>query len=191
MAVTGLIRAGYAQVPPPESHPIGNEWAFLPPYCPDTNQFGKYGQNSPNAPKWVAVMGQTFWDLHHYCFGILKFERAQRREYPPVIRDGLLTSALGEFAYVIRAMPPNYVLAPEIYTYVGRTYLLKGDPAHAEEAFGKARMQKSDYWPAYSWMALWLEHHGQRDRARAVVDEGLKHAPDSRTLQQIKQELGP
>lgn len=185
-----LVFPTMAQTPPPESHPAANEWGLLPPYCPDTNEFGKYGQNSPNAPKWVALMGQTFWHLHHYCFGILKFERAQRQEYPPVIREGLLTSALGEFAYVIREMPQNYVLAPEIYTYVGRTYLLKDDLAHAESAFAKAQTDKPDYWPAYSWLALWLEHHGQQNKAREVVANGLKHAPDSRTLLLIKQRLG-
>lgn len=179
-----------AQVPPPESFPSGSEWALLPPYCPDTNEFGKYGKSSPNAPKWVALMGETFWALHHYCFGILKFERAQQHEYSQVIRQGLLTSAISEFQFVIRVMPDNYVLAPEIYTYVGRTYLLKNEPMQAEMAFAKARAVKPDYWPAYSWLARWLEHHGQRDKALQVVDDGLKHAPDSRTLMLIRKELG-
>lgn len=191
VAVIALsVRPAVAQAPAPESFPAGSEWALLPSYCPDTQGFGKYGMNSPNASKWVATLGETFWALHHYCFGILKFERAQRRDYSSVTRQGLLTSALGEFQFVIRVMPEDYVLAPEIYTYVGRTYLLKEEPLQAESAFAKARAVKPDYWPAYSWLALWLGHHGQRDRARQIVDEGLAHAPGSRTLERIKRELG-
>src|SRR6476620_10050735 len=65
-----------AKLPYPESLPTENEWRLLPEYCPDTQGF-KYGLGkSPNAAKWVEMMGETFWALHHYCLGILKFGRS-------------------------------------------------------------------------------------------------------------------
>ena len=189
--VAWLPSDGHAQMPAPEGPPTKGELGLLPVYCPDTQGFGKYAAHgSPNGPKWVSMMGDTFWALHHYCLGILKFMRAQRPGYPPEIREGLLTSALGEFGFVVRAMPGDYILAPEIYTYIGRTYLLKNDPVEADAAFAKARTLKPDYWPAYSWLATYLADHGQKEKARAVVAEGLQHAPGSRTLQLIKQDLG-
>jgi tetratricopeptide (TPR) repeat protein len=181
--------AAEAELPYPQSKPTESEWRLLPKYCPDTQGLGKYGRNSPNAPKWIAMMGETFWALHHYCFGILKFNRSQMSGYPSEVRQGLKRSALGEFGFVTRLMPQNYVLAPEIYTYVGRTHLLLDELEQANEAFAKARRARPDYWPAYSWEATYLADHGAKDRARALVLEGLQHAPDSRTLQLILKDL--
>ncbi len=182
--------AADAKLPDPNSLPTESEWQLLPVYCIDTQGF-KYGRGqSPNAAKWVAMMGETFWTLHHYCFGILKFNRSQMLGYPPVIRRGLLASALNEFAYVIGRMPENYILAPEIYTYVGRAHLLLNQPDDAEDAFAKARKVKPDYWPAYTWWATYLADHGQKEQARAIATEGLQHAPGSRTLQLIMRDLG-
>jgi hypothetical protein len=82
-------------------------------------------------------------------------------------------------------MPENYVLAPEIFTYVGRTHLLLNEPNEANESFAKARQIKPDYWPAYSWWASYLAAHDAKGQARTVVKEGLKHAPNSKTLQSL------
>ena len=162
---------------------------MLPEYCIDTQGY-KYGRGgSPNSAKWEALLGQTFWDLHHYCLAIVKFNRAQRFGTPGVLRRGQLTSALGDFQYVVEHMPPSYVLAPEILTYVGRTLLLLDQPKEAEEAFARAQTAKPNYWPAYSWWASYLASHGQPEKAKAVAEEGLSHAPNSRTLQLILSDL--
>jgi tetratricopeptide (TPR) repeat protein len=158
------------------------EWKMLPEYCIDTQGF-KYGRGgSPNSAKWEALLGQTFWDLHHYCLAIVKFNRAQRFDTPPVLRRGQLNSALGDFQYAVDHMPPGYILTPEILTYVGRTLLLLNQIKGAEEAFARAQAAKPNYWPAYSWWASHLAANGESERARAVVQTGLLHSPDSRTL---------
>jgi hypothetical protein len=165
------------------------EWKMLPEYCIDTQGF-KYGRGgSPNSAKWESMLGETFWDLHHYCLGIVKFNRAQRYGTPPVLRRGMLTSALGDFQYVVERMPPAYVLSPEIYTYVGRSFLLLDRPKEAEDAFMRAQAAKPSYWPAYSWWASYLASHGQPEKARRVAKDGLTHAPNSRTLQLILADL--
>lgn len=165
------------------------EWKMLPVYCIDTQGY-KYGRGqSPNAEKWVALMGDTFWHLHHYCLGIVQFNRAQREMYPPELRKGFLNQALGNFQYVIDRMPEHYVLAPEIYTYTGRADLLLGDSRQANEAFANARALKPDYWPAYSWWASYLGDHGHVEDGRKIVADGLAHSPQSRTLQMLKQSL--
>jgi hypothetical protein len=165
------------------------EWKMLPEYCIDTQGF-KYGRGeSPNTAKWLAQLGQTFWTLHHYCLGVIKFNRGQRLEFPEVMRHGFLTGALGEFRFVTNKMPERYVLAPEILTYVGRTHLLLNQPKDAAEAFIAAQRVKPDYWPAYSWLATYLADHGEQKEARRIAMQGLSHAPNSRTLQLIVQDL--
>jgi hypothetical protein len=158
---------------------------MVPEYCIDTQGF-KYGKDgSPNSAKWVGLLGETFWALHHYCLGIVKFNRSQKFGLPGVIQRGFLSSSLGEFKYVVEHMPENYILAPEILTYVGRTHLLLNEPKLADTAFARARQLKPNYWPAYSWWAAYLAAHGEPDRARAVAQEGLANSPSSRTLQLI------
>lgn len=165
------------------------EWKTLPEYCIDTQGF-KYGRGgSPNSAKWVALLGETFWHLHHYCLGIVEFNRAQRLTYGAADRRGFEDSALGDFKYVVERMPDNYVLAPEILTYLGRTYLLLGEVEKADSAFAGARKAKPDYWPAYSWWANYLSSHGEKGKARTIVDMGLANDPGSRTLQSMKREL--
>src|SRR6476646_2895907 len=55
------------------------EMALIPEYCKDAQTFARrpnngryYGSSSdnlnPNAPKWIAVMGQGFFAIHHYCW---------------------------------------------------------------------------------------------------------------------------
>ena len=165
------------------------EWRTLPEYCLDTQGF-KYGRGgSPNSAKWVALLGDTFWDLHHYCLSIVDFNRAQRAGYARIDRDWFVGDALAGFEYVIERMPEHYVLEPEIYTYVGRTYLLTNATEKAAAAFARAQKAKPDYWPAYSWWAAYLSTHGEKAKARAIVDAGLAQDPGSRTLQSMKREL--
>lgn len=165
------------------------EWKMLPEYCIDTQGY-KYGKGgSPNSAKWESLLGPTFWDLHHYCLAIVKFDRARRFGTSPVQRRGQLTSALSDFQYVVEHMPSDYVLAPEIFTYLGRTLLALNRPIEAEEAFSRAQAAKPDYWPAYSWLARYLVLHGQRERARTVAEEGLTHSPSSKELRGIVSDL--
>lgn len=165
------------------------EWKSLPVYCIDTQGF-KYGRDgSPNSAKWVALLGDMFWNLHHYCLGIIEFNRAQRRMYAPLDRRGLAESAVADFHYVIDHMPERYVLAPEIYTYAGRAHLLLDQVGQADAAFQAARSAKPDYWPAYSWWATYLSDHGKARDALNVVDMGLQKDPSSRTLLAMKREL--
>jgi tetratricopeptide (TPR) repeat protein len=165
------------------------EWKTLPTYCIDTQGF-KYGRgSSPNAAKWEALLGDMFWNLHHYCLGIVEFNRAQRHFFSSTDRTGLADSAVADFQYVVRQMPTGYVLAPEIYTYLGRALLLLSKEVDAGKAFEAARLAKPDYWPAYSWWASYLADHGKVDEARAIVISGLEHAPNSQTLQDLRDRL--
>src|SRR5579864_6167854 len=65
--IAAISLSAGGQAPDPLAKPTPDEWRLLPIYCPDTQGF-KYGAHQgPNAEKWVAMMGETFWALHHYC----------------------------------------------------------------------------------------------------------------------------
>jgi len=169
------------------------EMKLLPEYCPDTQTFNGYGMQpynwSPNAPKWLALMGEGFWTMHHYCWALIRLGRI-KMSTPPVIQKGLRQAALSDLAFIIQNSPPDFVMLPEIYTKVGDVLLALRQDTDAEQAFEKARTLKPDYWPAYT---LWAQHLiviGRRADARSVVEAGLANAPDSKTLQSLYRDLG-
>jgi tetratricopeptide (TPR) repeat protein len=170
------------------------EMAMLPPYCPDTSTFGSgdaYSNTSPNAPRWVALMGKGFWAMHHYCWALINLSRIQRPSTPPVIRQGIREAALGDMKYVIDNTPPDFVVLPEIYTKMGEVQLALNREADANASFSKARALKPDYWPPYYQWADHLRRNGRKEQARQVVDEGLKNAPQAKSLLQLKADLDP
>lgn len=178
------------------SYPTGwtdAELALTSPYCQDvqTMRYGDAHSNtSPNARKWVALMGDGFWALHHYCWAQINLARAERPSTEPVIRQGLREGAIADMMYVIHNTPPDFVLLPEIYTRKGQVELMLKRDADALASFAKARELKPDYWPPYFQWAQHLAAIGHKPEARQVVEEGLAYAPTSKTLRKYLVELG-
>jgi hypothetical protein len=169
------------------------EMALLPRYCPDTQGFN-YGdasyKTSPNADKWVAIMGPGFWHVHHHCWALLKLHRADRSITPAIHKRGLRESAIQDFWYVVHNAPSDFVLLPEIYTWIGRTEVLLDHPKNAGEAFVKAQTTKPDYWPAYSHWAEALMAKGSKADAMKVVKNGLQYSPNAKPLLELFSRLG-
>jgi len=169
------------------------EMALLPSYCRDTQGFGygdAYYNTSPNAPKWVAMMGKDFWHMHHYCWALINIRRSERASLSENEKLALRKSALGDFWYVVRNVRQDFVLLPEIYTWIGRTEILLRNPRAAAEAFSRARALKPDYTPAYLHWADFLFSQGNRTDAMQVVMDGLQHAPESKGLLNLYLKLG-
>lgn len=161
------------------------EMGLLPRYCPDTMGFG-YGDasynTSPNAAKWVAIMGKGFWAVHHHCWALIKMRRAERLGMLAVHKQGHWRSALADFWYVVNHSPRDFILLPEIFTWIGRTEILLGNASNADEAFAKARAEKPDYWPAYYHWAEYLVATSRKDEAMAIIKTGLQHSPNAKPL---------
>ena len=187
LAWPGMVHASY---------PAGwtdAELALTPPYCQDvqTMRYGDaYSNTSPNAHKWVALMGKGFWALHHYCWALINLARAERVSTAPVIRQGLREGAINDMMYVIHNTPADFVLLPEIFTRKGQVELLLRRTVDAQASFAKARELKPDYWPAYLQWAQYLANAGQKAQARELLAEGLRQAPSSKTLRKFYQDLG-
>ena len=169
------------------------ELALTPEYCVDTATI-RYGSEffnpSPRAAHWVGLMGKSFWAMHHYCWALINLRRAQMAGVTPTTRKFLLQEVVTDCLYVVRNSGPDFIMLPEIYTRIGDTHLLLGDPGSALDAFEKARKLKPDYWPAYTHWAAVLAKLNKKAEARKLIAEGLRHAPDSKPLQDQYKLLG-
>ena len=168
------------------------EMALLPRYCADVQGF-KYGDayynTSPNAPKWVGMMGKGFWAMHHYCWALLTLGRAQKPMVAPNLRQAMREYAIGDMQYVIENTTPDFIMLPEIYTKIGEVQLLLKHPTEANAAFARARSLKPDYWPAYIGWAEYLQRAGEKAKARELVADGLS-SPQAKALRTLFTELG-
>lgn len=161
------------------------EVAMLPPYCAHTQLFRNRvsgGNNPAEIRKWTAVMGPSFNDLHHYCWGLMKANRGQYLARDKQTRDFYLGSAIQEFDYVLQRAPAEFALRPEILTKKGENLLKLGNSPAAVAALEEAAELKPDYWPSYAALSDLFKNAGELGRAREWLDRGLKAAPDSRAL---------
>lgn len=194
LIVLSLIIGGSAQAGKPDDWTEA-EVRLAAPYCIDTMGF-RYGDAysaniSPRAGHWVGMMGQSFWNMHHYCWALINLARAERATTPATTRDYLRQSAVGDIKYVINGAKPGFIMLPEIYTRLGETYLLLRQERKADQAFKAAIAAKPDYWPPYARWAEYQKFRGRpRDEIRATLREGLRYSPTSKTLLGLWAEVG-
>jgi len=177
----------------PRAEPSGFTWgelSLLPEYCRDANGVlyavsmgGPPGPaQGPRAAYWYAQIGEDFWHFHHLCRGLRDLIRAGSPSNAPQRRRFLQEAAMGEFRYMIKNSSPAMPLMPEIWLKLGETQLLVGDMVGAKTSFETSRDLKPDYWPAYTRWFDFLITLKAFDQARALAQEGLRHAPDSAEL---------
>ena len=169
------------------------ELALTPPYCQDVQgiKWGdQYSNTSPRAAHWVALMGKTFWAMHHYCWALIHIQRSSAAGLSPQIREGMIQEAIGDYYYVIKNATPNFVLLPEIYLRIGEAQVMAKNPVAASDAFAKARELKADYWPAYARGAEVFERLGMKTKAKSLLEDGLERMPNEPALQTAFVRLG-
>ena len=169
------------------------ELALLPPFCYDTMNM-RYGSSaynpSPRAAHWVSLMGQSFWAMHHYCWAKINQRRIFAPGTDPKFRIGLLSGVVGDFGYVIKNSPPDFIMLPEIYSSLGEVELLRKNPAAANDHFSTARKLKPSYPPPYQMWSEYLVSIGKKDEAKAHLKTGLEHNSAAVSLQALYKKLG-
>jgi len=168
------------------------EVAMLPPYCRYTQAFRDRmpGGNNPDQIKhWESVMGATFQAMHHYCMGLMKTNRAILIERTQQYRHFYLDSSIGEFDYVIKNAPEDFVLLPEILTKKGENLIRLGRGALGIQAFARAIELKPDYWPPYAYMSDYYKNTGDPKKARELLEKALSFSPDAKGLKTRMAEL--
>jgi tetratricopeptide (TPR) repeat protein len=160
------------------------EMAMVPKFCPYTILFRDVSRDSNQSmiAAWSAQIGEGFQHLHHYCAGLIKFNRAQLLARDAMTRKFYLSDAIVEYDYVILRVREDFVLLPEIVTKKGEALLSLGKGPLAVYEFERAIQLKADYWPPYAKLGDYFKHEGDLERARAALESGLKQAPDVQAL---------
>jgi len=169
------------------------ELALLPKYCYHTQifrQFAPGGSDQQEINRWYAALGETYHHLHHYCWAMMKTNRAVLLARDPKVKTFFLNDSLGEFDYVIEHSPTTFVLLPEILTKKAENLLLLDRAPLAINALERAIEVKPDYWPPYAKLADHYKEAGDVERARKTLQSGLAANPGATALSRRLESLG-
>jgi len=162
------------------------ELALTPPYCMDVQAIPVTGWSktspSPRAAHWIALMGESFWAMHHMCWALIGLHRANLAGTSAHARTYLISNAVSDFGFVLKNSPEDFVLRPEVFYRRAKAEVLLGDYGAAIDDFSRSRKLKPDYWPSYVGEADVLIKAGQRREAQQLLREGLKLLPDEPNL---------
>jgi tetratricopeptide (TPR) repeat protein len=169
------------------------EVAMLPPYCTYTHYFRikvPGGNNVAETERWRARLGsESFEHIHHYCFALMKTNRAVLLARSSTSRSFYLNDSLIEFDYVIERVPPDFLLLPEILMKKGENLLLLGRVQVGVYHLEKATQLKPDYWPPYAKLADHYKDSGDLESARKTLQSGLTANPNASALTRRLEEL--
>ena len=166
--------------------PSKAEMAALPPYC--AVRF----DGSPTEYKiWKTTMGGDFVHVHHYCAGLNFVNRARGMTSANKDRLGTLSAAVRNFDYILTHTHPGFSLRPE--AMMNRGIALSMLPQKQGEAIGnlhKAIEMNPKLPHAYLTLADMYDKLKNYSKALETAAEGLRHNPDTRSLQRRYTELG-
>lgn len=158
---------------------------LLPRYCIHTQEFrGRVpgGNNPDEIQRWRSIMGETFEAMHHYCWGLMKTNRAMLLSRGRQTRQFYLADSIGEFDYVLAHAPKDFILLPEILTKKGQNLIRLGRGPLGILALEHAAALKPDYWPAYGHMSDYYKEAGDLKQARELIETGLSFSPEANAL---------
>ena len=160
---------------------------LLPRYCVYTLTFRRKlprADTASEVERLTKEMGPAFGHLHHYCWGLMKTNRANLLARTEQDRLYYLRDSLGEFDYVIERAPLDFKLLPEILTKKGDTLIRLDRAGEGMLEFERAIKIKPDYWQAYAAMSDYYKETGQLTKARESLEKGLSAAPNAKTLKE-------
>lgn len=161
------------------------EVALLPRYCVYTQSFRERvpgGNDQKVIDDWYAQLGQPFHAMHHYCWGLMKTNRALFLARGQQARHFYLSDSLTEFDYVITRVPDDFILLPEILARKGENLILLGKGQVGVFELERAIELKPDYWPPYAYISDFHKRAGDLTKAREILEQGLAHSPDAKGL---------
>jgi hypothetical protein len=168
------------------------EVALLPQYCIYTQLFREVvpgGANSAEIKRWTAIMGPSFHNMHHYCWGLMKTNRALFLVRNQQMRSFYLRDALEEFNYVIRRASSDFKLLPEILTKKGENLIRLDRGKEAIPELRHAIALNPGYWPPYAALSDYYVKTGDSSSARHWLEQGLSHNPDVKALKKRLAEI--
>lgn len=164
--------------------PTQAELAALPAYCA-----ARMNEGSDAFKSWQASMGGDFLHIHHYCFA-LNFMNRARGMGSGKDKQGVLGAAMTNFEYVLKYTQPGFYLRPEVLMNRGITQSMQGKDGAAVSDLLKAVEINPNLPRAYMALADLYAKQKNRSKALETVTAGLRHNPDTKSLQRRYTELG-
>lgn len=187
VAVLGLI-LGQAAVAGEWAPPTDAEWQRLPTFCAVKKR--EIDKTDPNASlTGVAMIGQQFQNVHHFCFGLTFLNRYHASPFGPKAATNL-AMAINEFTYMADHLAPGSALASDIFLYRATALALAKRNGEAQADFRRALEHAPRRERAYIAYADFLVATQQKAEALRIVTEGLRHVPDSPGLRRRYDEWG-
>lgn len=169
------------------------EVRLLPPFCPYSQDFRAKvpgGNNTSEIERWRSVLGPTFEHVHHYCWGLMKLNRAVLLlRGNQQLRLSYLGDSNREFDYVITRAPADFILLPEILTKKAENLVRLGQGPAAVVEFSRAIDMKPDYWPPYAYLSDYYRQVGDTSKARQLLEQGLVQSPAAEALKRRLAEI--
>jgi tetratricopeptide (TPR) repeat protein len=161
------------------------ELALVPQYCRHTQILRERvaGDHRMEIERWTATMGPIFEAMHHYCFALMKTNRAMLLARSQQLKTFYLMSSITEIDYVLERAPPDFILLPEILTKKGENLIRLGKDELGIIEIEHAIELKQDYWPPYAALSDYYKKKGDTAKAREWLQKALDFAPDAKALQ--------
>lgn len=160
------------------------EISSLPIFCA-----ARYKGSASEYDIWIQRLGSDFAHTHHYCNG-LNFINRYYRSRSQQDKVFNLNNARSNLEYMVTNADPAYSLMPDVYLNLGVVSSLMNQPAQAITHFNKAIQLNPRQPRAYSALADFYAKNKQTAKALEIVTEGLRHNPDTNSLQRRYTELG-
>ncbi len=161
-----------------------SEIKAMPPYCA-----ARLHKAPAQADYWAGVLGPDYTHVHHYCEGIGYLNRSYTAASA---RDKKfnLQSAMGNLNYIASRASPSGSLLPEVYLHRGQVNSLMKQDAAAIADLQKAMEMNPRLTRAYSLAAEHYLKLNQKNKALEVATDGVRHNPDSTTMQRLYMKAG-
>ncbi len=163
--------------------PTQSELTTLPPYCA-----ARFDERSAAFKNWKTSMGPNFIHIHHYCAG-LNFMNRARGSFSSGRQD-TLGAVVREFDYVLDHVTADFYLRPEILMNRGIALTMLKRNGEAVGNLMKAIELDAKQPRAYMALADLYLKQNNRSKALETATEGLRHNPDTESLQRRYIELG-
>ena len=165
------------------------ELALLPSICRGTQQIRNISRDTKPIEEYVAMYGQTYYHLHHYCWA-LNSENKSWRISDRSLRESKLDYALKDIQYVLDRADPDFAFLPEIYNSQARMLFTLRRDAAAVAALNKATTAKPDYIPAYLRLSNYFSDMGNKTEAAKILEQGIDNTEKANALIKALAKLG-
>lgn len=163
--------------------PTQAEMAALPPYCA-----ARFNQGSDAFKTWQTNMGYDFIHIHHYCVGLKLLNHVRGSSSSK--KNETLGAAVREFDYVLTHAAPDFYMRPEILMNRGIALSMMKRDGEAVSNLLQAIELNPKQPRAYMTLTDLYDKMKNRTKALETVSEGLRHNPDTKSLQRRYTELG-